>query len=190
MKRLNKNEALDYLAKYHDVTQKYYQDKAKHSYFFAFDDGKVIEFSRPPISKTLYYDDEYEEPSTKLDGFIDYNLNDNFRPRYSIERWLEDERSLEKFGCCVGGHSRKMWIANFYGKDSDIYDLQTRIPQECQAPNKLEDYQYFVRYLTDEEQSEVINAYWSMEEDYKKRLVSYYKRYGEKVTTSGYWANR
>ena len=48
----------------------------------------------------------------------------------------------------------------------------------------------FVRYLTDEETKEILQAYEQIKQDYEKRLRTYYKRYHDKITTHGYWANR
>lgn len=54
----------------------------------------------------------------------------------------------------------------------------------------LDDKKGFVRYLTAEEQSELLEIIKDLQNKYIERLKKYYKRYSKNIRVSGYWANR
>ena len=43
---------------------------------------------------------------------------------------------------------------------------------------------------SEEQNEQFINIMYELKEAYIKRLKTYYKRYADKITTYGYWANR
>lgn len=192
MKRLTKEEAFELLCKINKDSKsehwkKYYQQQAKQNYYYQFDDGFVIKFERSRIDRTMYYNDEYEAPSTTLERFINYNMWHNLHD-LGIEKWIEEENDLKSHGCCGGGHS-KMWLAQEYDDDRKLLSLRTSIDRFCDGVYPHES-KLFVRYLTDEETKEILQAYEQIKQEYEKRLRTYYKRYHDKITTCGYWANR
>lgn len=191
MKRLTKEEAFEMLCKINEDSKseywkKYYQQQAKQNYYYQFNDNLAIEFERSSIDRTMYYNDEYEAPSTALESFINYNFSHNFKDK-GIASWIEMETDLRETGCCLGSHS-KMWLAQYYNDNRKLLTLRTtREYQEYCEPHESK---VFVRYLTDEETKEILKAYEQIKQDYDKRLRTYYKRYHDKITTYGYWANR
>lgn len=192
MKRLTNDEAFEMLCKINEDSKsehwkKYYQQQAKQNYYYQLDDGLVVVFERSSIESTMYYNDEYEAPSTALESFINYNMNHNFNDN-GIASWIEMERDLRETGCCLGSHS-KMWLAQYYNDDRKILSLQTTV-SHFDGNLYAHESREFVRYLTDEETKEMLKAYEQIKQDYDKRLRTYYKRYHDKITTYGYWANR
>lgn len=47
-----------------------------------------------------------------------------------------------------------------------------------------------IRDLTPKEKEEINNVYLENIEKFKKRLITYWKKYNDKIDTYGYWANR
>ena len=170
--RLSKEEAFEVLKDAHDITPSdhmydYYLKSSKQNYYFKLSDGFVIEFDRPSISKVLYYDDEYDAPSTDFENFKSYNIALNFK-----------NSGLDR-------DARRFWIGLQYGKGSLVYLTDgyycNDLPEYCP---------HFIRYITDQEKEDLLKAVEDMKKDYIKRLETYYKRYGKKVYAYGYWANR
>ena len=193
MKRLKKDEAFALLTKIDgnnrsESWNKYLQQKAKQNYYYQFDDNLVVEFDRSRIDGVMYYNDEYEAPSTALESFINYNMCHNLYDR-GIEKWIEAENDLKNHGCCSGSHS-KMWLAQYYDDGRKILSLETTAGRYLHDVDYAHESPVFVRYLTDDETKEILQAYEQIKQDYEKRLRTYYKRYHDKITTHGYWANR
>ena len=157
---------------------KYYKDQSKQNTYIKFSDGYIVKFERPGISSCMYYDDELESPETDYNSFESYNLHYNNCYSY-FESYFEARSNLEKYGYCIGGYER-IYITNC--SNSDIANLSV-----------YDDNSYklgFKRYLTDDESQEIKKLVELLKADYIKRLKTYYKRYGDKITTHGYWANR
>ena len=157
---------------------KYYKEQSKQNTYSKFNDGYIVKFKRPGISNCMYYDDELESPDTDYDSFESYNLHYNNCYLY-FESYFEARENLEKYGCCIGGYER-MYLTNC--TNSEVANISV-----------YDDHSYklgFKRYLTDDEAQEVKKLVELLKADYIKRLKTYYKRYGDKITTHGYWANR
>lgn len=145
------------------------------------ENGYLIIIDKPSIHSTLYYDDEYEAPSTKLESFINYNLFHSIFDTF--DKWIKDNEDYNKIGCCSGRLMHKVAIS-----------------KECQYSNvpKSHWYHLYVDFdsqdmyelLSDDENEQFINIMYELKEAYIKRLNSYYKRYQNKISTYGYWANR
>ena len=158
--------------------EKYYKEQSKQNTYIKFNDGYIVKFERPGISSCMYYDDELESPETDYNSFESYNLHYNNCCSY-LESYFEARSNLEQYGCCIGGYER-IYITNC--SNSDIANLSV-----------YDDNSYklgFKRYLTDDEAQDIKKLVELLKADYIKRLKTYYKRYGDKITTHGYWANR
>lgn len=158
--------------------EKYYKEQSKQNTYIKFNDGYIVKFARPGIRSCMYYDDELESPDTDYNSFESYNLHYNNCYSY-LESYFESRENLEKYGYCIGGYER-IYITNC--SNSDIANLSV-----------YDDNSYklgFKRYLTDDEAQEIKKLVELLKADYIKRLKTYYKRYGDKITTHGYWANR
>lgn len=159
--------------------EKYYKDQSKQNTYIKFSDGYVVKFERPDISSCMYYDDdELESPETDYNSFESYNLHYNSPDKY-FENYFKAKEDLQKYGCCIGGYDN-MYLEKC--RNNDIVNLQVY--------NDYRDNNYFIRNLTDDETQEIKKLVELLKADYIKRLKTYYKRYGDKITTYGYWANR
>lgn len=172
MKKLNKDESLQFIKEIHkdfEAMKKYYTKVSKKDSFYKLGTGEVIQLERSDISKKMYYDDEYEGPDPKnYKAFESYNLFYNFNLKF-IEEWLEMEESLKNNGCCSGLHSH-MYLMNLYKNEKRV-SLQVFRDVSCDnAFIEPHEYKYFLRYLTAEEEKEVIKIYQQEKEVYTKRL--------------------
>lgn len=150
---------------------KHYKDYFLEGYrVFKTQDGLefAIETRKPSIERTMYYDDEHEAPSKSYESWERYNLFYNFK-----ERTDYDGNVIPKF-------TKEHCI--YKNKE---YGFLSIIP---------EGYEYFtdekVRRLTQEEIDDLNAMVQEQREKYIKRLKAYYKKYSDKITTYGYWANR
>ena len=50
--------------------------------------------------------------------------------------------------------------------------------------------QYNIREMTENEKEEYLSILKERNDQYLERLKKYFKRYGDKITTHGYWRNR
>lgn len=143
-------------------------------------DGYILELdSNPSISKTLWYDDETPTPDKTEQYFLNYNININL-PYRNINEYLEEKHRLETTGGATG-------LYDYNG----IYFTYTYTNKKRIGFNYLSDKdKYFVRYMTKEEQNELIEIIKDLQNKYIERLKKYYKRYSKNICVSGYWANR
>lgn len=123
--------------------------------------------AKPSIRSTMYYDDEYDAPSTAMESFINYNWRSAPEP-------LDTERNrffLIKQYCGNGGDKLASVMAC------------RRWEEPCTSGE-------IIRELTDSDIEAINAAIEEVRTDYRKRLESYYKKYAHKIGTYGYWANR
>ena len=141
-------------------------------------DGYILELeNNPSINKTLWYDDEQPVPEKTKQYFINYNMRN--MPYYSINAYLEEKERLQKTGGASGRYDYNgIYLTNYYTNKKlvgfEFYD----------------DKRYFVRYLDEEEQKELLQIIKNLQNKYLERLERYYKRYADKIHCSGYWVNR
>ncbi len=142
-------------------------------------DGYVLELDNDPsISKTLYYDDETPTPEKTEQYFLNYNININL-PYRNIDKYLEEKERLQKNGCASGAYDYDgiYFTGNYTNQKRVDFDF-------------LDDKKTFVRYLTPEEEKELIEIIKDLQKKYIDRLKKYYKRYAGNIHISGYWVNR
>lgn len=170
LRKLSKQEALEFWEK-HDAEWANYN--AKTNNYYETEHGDIIEVRHrlPSIRNTMFYDDEYDAPEVSFKNFESYNMNSwlqEFAP-FETEYYPFNEKYVAalKFIC---DHVYSACYLNVEGwrhsfKDGDI--------------------------LLTQEEIDILNAEIEKnKEDYKKRLRTYWKKYQDKVTTYGYWANR
>ena len=150
--------------------------------FYKTNDGLIIELEKVnkiSIDKTMWYDDEQEDPGKNETNFLIYNRHNT--PGRNLKAYLEEKENLQKNGCASGRYDYK-----------GIYFQNIRNDKNYMVGcSWFDDKDYFVRYLTEEEQKDFIQLQQEREEKYIERLKKYYKRYGQKyVRTEGYWVNR
>lgn len=188
LRRLQKDEVLLLFKDFGwDVSNKYYQNEAKRNVYIQFNDGYVVEFRQSKIKSTMYYSDQYSAPEKDVESWIQYNMSHGWK-HSRFKEWMEQEKELDETGCCSGAHTR-MYLETKYNDLKTFVDLQTQL-DPYRYTNKADEQEYFIRYLTDEEQQEILEVYEEMKNEYIKRLNAYYKRYSHKIVTNGYWANR
>lgn len=152
--------------------------------FYKTSDNLIIEFEKVnkiSITKTLWYDDEQEDPGNSEANFLIYNRGNT--PGRSLEAYLEEKENLEKNGCASGRYDYKgiYFIKHYYDNNNVV---------SCNWFDE-KDNRYFIRYLTVEEQEDFIQLEKERKAQYIERLKKYYNRYGKKyVRTEGYWVNR
>lgn len=150
--------------------------------FYKTSDGLIIELEKVnkiSINKTMWYDDETEGPEVTENNFIIYNRSN--MPGRNLQAYLEEKENLQKNGCASGRYDYK-----------GIYFQNIRNDKNYMVGcSWFDDKDYFVRYLTEEEQKDFIQLQQEREKQYIERLKKYYKRYGQKfVRKEGYWVNR
>lgn len=124
----------------------------------------VLTYNKPHIDSQMWYDDETERPESSFENFLNYNLRHN-----SPKRFLKNKREIEKIGLLkfLDGSDRYSW-----GLDDRSYGNKNFI------------------YLAEEQEQKLVEAIENEEKKYIVRLERYFKRYGDKIRTSGYYANR
>ena len=173
-------EANDYLK---NETQEEQEKTCKYFYkkriLLISKNGYILELENDQsINKTLWYDDETPTPEKTEQYFLNYNINLNL-PYRNINNYLEEKERLQK----TGGASGKYDYNGFYFDNP--YTSKKRISFDF-----LDDKKYFVRYMTEEEQTELLQIIKELQNKYVERLKKYYKRYSKNIHISGYWANR
>jgi hypothetical protein len=123
--------------------------------------------AKPKINNQMWYDDTQENPGKSFQRFYDYNIK-NVQSEMKINR-------------CAFGWDDKLFL----------------IPKNWKTPNmKLCQLTYnesdsdFAREVTEEELLLINAAIREVREDYTKRLEAYYKKYSDKIYSSGYWVDR
>lgn len=128
--------------------------------------------SKPSIDSTMWYDDETEGPdSSKFDAFRNYNMRGK---RFSLDELAENGRSevwiFTNYTRDMTGGKIKSWLVTHVGEDP-------RHVGEC-------------RRATADDIMAIKQGLCQIKANYEKRLANYWKRYSDKVTSAGYWANR
>lgn len=142
-------------------------------------DGYILELdNNPSINKTLWYDDETPTPAKTEQYFLNYNISINL-PYKNIKAYLEEKEKIQKNGCATGSYDYNgIYLTSGYTNPKRV------------SLSVLTDKRYFVRYMTLEEQNELIEIIKDLQNKYIERLKKYYKRYSKNICISGYWANR
>jgi len=135
---------------------------------YIFINGKFIDCcnSKPPIKKTMWYDDETEGPDKNYDNFEALNT-----------RSLKEKLNTSKYNYFI--------ISQYTG------DITNGLLCSVASLSKWEDVipDNYIK-ATDEEINAVSEALQEVEADFKKRLKTYWKKYSSNVSARGYWANR
>ena len=155
----------------------------KSNDFYKTKDGLILELEKVnkiSIEKTMYYDDETEAPEVTENNFILYNRYNV--PGRNLEEYLKEKESLLNHGCATGRYDYQgiYFTAQYYTNEKVVV---------CGWSDE-KDSRYFKRYLTPEEEKDYIELMQNRKAQYIERLKKYWKRYGQHVTTHGYWANR
>jgi len=130
--------------------------------------------SKPSIDSQMWYDDETEGPdASKFEAFRAYNLRNNNSQR-SLEKLADSGRSV-------------VWIYTKYTRDHTDGKIKgwlaTRIGEEPRHVGEC-------RLATNDDIMAIKQGLAEIATNYEKRLATYWKRYNNKVHSSGYWANR
>jgi len=133
-------------------------------------DGGFIDVcdKKPRIDSTLYYNDETTSPGNSKDAFINYNLK-------NMRSVFEPENSRYEYYAIRQYHRQKNNVLMVVLKQ-DKFDEIT--------------HNHIIRKLSEVEMQQINAAIVEVQEHYKKRLETYYKRYSDNICASGYWANR
>lgn len=155
----------------------------KSNDFYKTKDGLILELEKVnkiSIEKTMYYDDETEAPEVTENNFILYNRYNV--PGRNLEEYLKEKERLNNNGCASGQYDYQgiYFTAQYYTNEKVV---------ACGWAHD-KDERYFKRYLTPEEEKDYIELMQNRKDQYIERLKKYWKRYGQHVTTHGYWANR
>ena len=127
--------------------------------------GKYINCcdAKPAIKKTMWYDDEQENPGKGFDRFVDYNFT-------NVRNVLGDNKTYY-FG------------KNYYRQTGNNL-VNIRSFEHWQEPDKD------LTPMTEAEKVKINEAITEVRADFMKRLKTYYKKYNDKIRSSGYWVNR
>jgi|GEM_PF-5238718 len=170
LRKLSKKEAFEFWQK-HDA--KWANDKAETYNYYETENGDVIELGRrlPYIESTMYYNDEHEEPKLAFKNFESYNL------KYHLQEFAPFTIEIRDL--------RHKYVAALKFLRDHVYRACYLSPDGWPEAFKDGD------ILLTQEEIDILNAEIEKnKEDYKKRLRTYWKKYQDKVTTYGYWANR
>lgn len=125
---------------------------------------------KPSITTTLWYDDTREGPEANFQNFK--NENERFNMPSLLELEGQGIKELYFIVQYCGDHTGGRLVSLTYvdGDDSRLTPIRKVTPAELEQINQ---------------------AIEEVRQDYAKRLVSYFKKYGkEHVTSQGYWADR
>lgn len=177
MRELEKNEVIELSKKLWDSKkmQKYLQGDF---IYYELENGGIIHLKKKcSIDNTIYYDDETEAPNVTENFFIHYNMKNFYSEYHEIIQEYECTPPYLIYNYC----NNKDIVAVCSYKNIADYEKQLKW-----AKNK----DLFVRFMTKEEQEEYKQIIENVKNKYIERLKKYYKRYNNKITTYGYWANR
>lgn len=146
-----------------------YIDELVKGYDFIIYNDKLIKIcdKTPTIKSTIYYDDEYKAPSINIYNFMKYNLKFNKQNKYKEE---------------VFAFGEHMNLYIYYGINCYHVGYMFGTESGFKEADKIE--------VTDELLKEINKVVVKANKRYCKRLRNYYKRYNNKISTYGYWANR
>ena len=181
LKELNEKEKIEIVKKLweSDSMQKYVLDKYD---FFKTEDNLILELEKVKkieIKKVLYYDDEFEVPEITLENFINFNKGN--MPFRNLDNYLEMKKQLNEQGFTSGRYDYN----GIYFQNNNInLDFMVMINFQDEKDK------YFKRYLTEEEEKELIELAKERQKQFLERLTKYFKRYSKNICACGYWANR
>lgn len=155
------------------VNEKMVEHCLKSSKYVEVEDGYIDACrAKPTIHSDMYYDDETEAPSTAFEGFRAYNMQmekNNFAPLTLQGRGYDEMYIYEKY------NSRSFSHVLGFGYFE---------------PHYAEKFDGYIRKATEDDLTLINQARADVKADYEKRLKTYFKRYADKISTVGYWANR
>lgn len=126
--------------------------------------------SKPPITKTIWYDDERDDPGSGFDQFCLAN-------KYNMPDELELNRTRS-------GHRSNLCLIVGYLNDKTSGKL-------CGLAYKDDDeLSDCIRKVTAEELMMINSVVREAKQKYQKRLENYYKKYRSNIYSQGFWANR
>ena len=136
-------------------------------------DNYIIEIEKAAklsITKTLYYDDEFEAPEVNFDNFIEHNRHNCNRYDYYLEK------------------ANKTYNRFYFAKNGNLNNVCIMVYSDFELSMNL--YYENIRELLAEEKQDILELYKRQKEGYIKRLERYFKKYKNNIFTCGYWANR
>lgn len=147
--------------------------------YYKTNDNLVLSFkNKPSITKTLYFDDEYEIPELTENLFLNYNEMNYISEYRKIEKYNKQTQPYFVKHYCTS--DIQVSVISFGDYYSDYLD-------NLNYNNKKN---YFKRYLTDEEIQEYNEICDEFINNYIERLKKYFKKYNKNIYCMGYWANR
>lgn len=167
-----------------DSWRKYYMNNE----YIQFDCG-VIEVGKPSIKSEFWYDDEgdsplSEDPEQRKDYFIKENLRSHFND-FGLSEWRECEKALKEGRACSGRHLSRPLVAIWpSGQCYPVFMVDREWMEHDRRRGMV------TVEMTDEEIEQFGSIIDGMKARYMKRLETYWKRYSDKVSAHGYWANR
>ena len=120
---------------------------------------------KPSIKKTMYYSDVTDGPEVNRENFIEYN-------KTRMPKLLDPSKLDYYLGILYTSQTNE--------KLATVFCAMT-------WEDKPE---YAIRKFTDEEIKTINAGIQEIRDDYLKRLNKYFDRYGSKIYTCGYWADR
>ena len=121
--------------------------------------------SKPTIQHEMYYNDEYSAPGTDEESFTRYN-----------SRHMPSTIDTSKYNIFI--------IKHYCGQTDQKLACLSLVSKYEDTNNEA------IKQLSPDEVEAVNNAIKEVQVNYAKRLKTYFKRYSDKITTHGYWANR
>ena len=169
LKKLNEQETME-------LAQKEWSTEGMQKYlfqtydFYKTNDGLIFEVQKANklgINKTIWYDDELPTENIPRANFDNFVLNNT----YNCDKYI--------------------YYAEEFNKNTKFYF--------CKNNSNISyiDYEYrqsgvdnIIREISKEEMQEILGIYKQQRDAYINRLEKYYKRYGQHITSRGYWVNR
>lgn len=178
-----KDEIKDFLRRRNYDTEKWLDYYAKKNYILDLGDYYIMQELDFAIDSTMYYDDEYAAPSTSKENWKHYNYRLHYR-ECGVEEWTKKMKEFNKTGSTYGILLKPVIFCNNTRDKQQVIPVFTENRWYGGAENLA------VRELTKEEIKAIYEMQKLIREKYEKRLEVYYKKYSEKISTYGYWANR
>lgn len=145
----------------------------KYNYYKTTDDFifEIEKASKLSITKTLYYDDEYDAPEINFENFEYHNRFNCNKYDYLKEK---TEHEYNKFYFAINGNLKNIYV-------SVMNDWEFKDNRYCEK---------ITRELTADEKQDILTLYKQQKDEYIARLQKYWNKYKNHITTYGYWANR
>ena len=126
---------------------------------------------KPIITTTIWYDDETEGPEANFQNFKALNERQNMPSLYELQSHFCGVRDLYFIVQYSGDKTGGKLASLTYADEPSNFPL--------------------IRKVTPAELEQINAAVEEVRQDYAKRLVNYFKRYGKThVSSRGYWVNR